>query len=45
MTAPDAHLAELSDDERQVLETWLVEFDLSWDEGRLALWVRSWPSV
>src|SRR5262249_46583195 len=43
MTAADAHLAELSDDKRQVLETWLVEFDLSWDENRLALWLRRLP--
>jgi serine/threonine protein kinase len=40
MLFTDAHLAELSDDQRQVLETWLVEFDLSWDEGQLASWVR-----
>jgi serine/threonine protein kinase len=43
VTATDAHLAELSDDKRQVLETWLVEFDLSWDEGRLAFWIRRLP--
>jgi hypothetical protein len=43
MAATDAHLAELSDNQRQVLETWLVEFDLSWDEGRLALWLRRLP--
>jgi predicted Ser/Thr protein kinase len=43
MTAADPHFAELSDDKRQVLETWLVEFDLSWDEDRLAFWVRKLP--
>ena len=29
-------LADLSDDDRQVLESWLVEFDQGWDEGLLA---------
>jgi predicted Ser/Thr protein kinase len=43
MTTPEAHLAELSDDQRQLLETWLVEFDLSWDEGRLASSARRLP--
>src|SRR5260370_691402 len=43
MTVTSAHLAGLSDDKRQALETWLVEFDLSWDEGRLASWVRRLP--
>jgi hypothetical protein len=43
MAVSDAHLAGLSDEQRQVLETWLVEFDLSWDEGRLAYWVGRLP--
>jgi hypothetical protein len=43
MTAPDAHLAELSDDQRQRLESWLVDFDLSWDEDHLAHWLRRLP--
>jgi hypothetical protein len=43
MTAADAHLAQLSDDQRQVLEAWLVEFDLSWDERRLASWAKRLP--
>src|SRR5260370_8015874 len=43
MTVTSAHLAGLSDDQRQVLEAWLVEFDLSWDEGRLASWARRLP--
>jgi predicted Ser/Thr protein kinase len=43
MTIPDAQFAELSDDQRQVLEAWLVEFDLSWDENRLQGWVRRLP--
>jgi predicted Ser/Thr protein kinase len=42
-TATDAHLAQLSDDRRRVLESWLVDFDLSWDEGRLAFWVHRLP--
>ena len=43
MTATDAQLEDLSDDQRQALETWLVEFDLAWDEGRLALWLSRLP--
>src|SRR5258708_7368854 len=43
MPATEAHLAELNDDQRQLLETWLVDFDLSWDEDRLATWVRRLP--
>jgi hypothetical protein len=43
MPATDAHLAELSDDQREVLETWLVEFDQTWDVGRLAAWMRRLP--
>jgi predicted Ser/Thr protein kinase len=43
MATPDAHLSELSDDQRQVLESWVVDFDLSWDEDRLAAWVRRLP--
>jgi hypothetical protein len=44
MTAMEPHLAELSDDQRQLLESWLIEFDQSWDEHRLALWVRKLPA-
>ena len=36
MGVADPRLAELSDDDRQVLESWLVEFDQGWDEGLLA---------
>jgi len=36
MAALNPRLAELSDDDRQVLESWLVEFDQGWDEGLLA---------
>jgi predicted Ser/Thr protein kinase len=43
MTSAEPHLAELSEDQRQVLETWLVEFDLSWDKGSLAAWVARLP--
>jgi hypothetical protein len=43
MRATEVHLAGLTDDQRQVLETWLVEFDQSWDEDRLASWVRRLP--
>jgi hypothetical protein len=43
MAVAEPHLAKLSDDKRQMLESWLVEFDLSWDEGRLAAWVARLP--
>src|SRR6516162_1278021 len=43
MPALDAHLDGFSDAQRQLLESWLVDFDLSWDEGRLAAWVRRLP--
>jgi predicted Ser/Thr protein kinase len=43
MTVAESHLAELSEDQRQVLESWLVDFDLSWDKGRLASWVARLP--
>ena len=33
----------LSEANRQVLETWRVEFERSWDEGRLAAWARQLP--
>ena len=36
MAALNPKLADLSDDDRQVLESWLVEFDRRWDEGLLA---------
>jgi hypothetical protein len=43
MPAADPHLAALSDDKRQLLESWLLDFDLSWDEGRLASWSTKLP--
>ena len=36
MAALNPRLADLSDDDRQVLESWLVEFDQRWNEGLLA---------
>jgi hypothetical protein len=36
MAAPDPQLADLSDDYRQALESWLVAFDQQRDEGLLA---------
>ena len=36
MTVLNPRLRDLSDDDRQVLESWLVEFDQGWDEGLLA---------
>ena len=35
MAALNPRLAGLSDDDRQVLDSWLVEFDQGWDKGRL----------
>ena len=43
MAVAEQQLAELSDDQRQLLESWLIEFDLSWDESRLAAAVRQLP--
>jgi formylglycine-generating enzyme required for sulfatase activity len=37
MAAPNPRLAELSEDDRRVLESWLIEFDQRWSEGLLAL--------
>src|SRR5262249_56298651 len=36
-------LADLPDPLRELLEVWLVEFDQSWDEGRLAARARQIP--
>ena len=43
MPATESHLAGLSDDARQLLEGWLVEFDRSWTGGRLMLWLDRLP--
>ena len=42
MTAVDS-ISNLPDDLRAQLEVWLVEFDRSWDEGRLAARARALP--
>jgi serine/threonine protein kinase len=44
MPATDSHLSSLSYDDREVLESWLVDFDLTWNEDRLRAWVRRLPS-
>src|SRR5262249_54868228 len=43
MTAAANHLHELSPGERSELEAWLLEFEQSWDEKRLANRVRRLP--
>jgi len=43
MATSNSQLAALSDDDRQVLESWLVEFDQHWDEGLLAGRARQIP--
>jgi Protein kinase domain len=40
MRTPETHLEPLSDDQRQVLEAWVVKFDLSWDERALVAWAQ-----
>ena len=45
MTSGESHLAALSAANRQVLEGWLVEFDQSWADGRLAARVQQLPPV
>jgi len=42
--AATVSLADLPDELRELLEGWLVEFDQSWDEGRLAARVRELPA-
>jgi predicted Ser/Thr protein kinase len=44
MTATDSHLANLCQEDRELLESWLVDFDLAWNENRLAGWVRRLPT-
>jgi hypothetical protein len=43
MAAAGQHLLALSDEHRQALESWLVEFDKGWKEGRLGEAVRQLP--
>jgi hypothetical protein len=35
--------AGISDQDRERLEAWLVDFDQGWDKNRLAAWVRKLP--
>ncbi len=41
--ATEVHLARLSNEKRQELESWLLDFDLSWDEHQLSSWVKKLP--
>jgi len=41
----DAGLAGLSDEDRRLVESWLVEFDQSWTKDRMAAWVRKLPPL
>src|SRR5947209_8768519 len=43
MATSEAHLAALTDEQRLLLEAWLVDFDLSWDESQLGSWARRLP--
>src|SRR5258707_176183 len=43
MPAAESHLLALSDEQRQVLESWLMAFDHKWDEQRLAVHVQRLP--
>ena len=43
MTAPNPRLLELSNEDRQELESWLVEFDQRWGEGLLSGRVNQIP--
>jgi serine/threonine protein kinase/Flp pilus assembly protein TadD len=43
MNARPEHLVKLAEAERRLLETWLIEFDQSWRDGRLAERVRELP--
>ncbi|HUT88198.1 MAG TPA: protein kinase [Thermoguttaceae bacterium] len=43
MAGRQANLLTLSDQQRDELESWLLEFDRSWTDDRLALWVRQLP--
>jgi serine/threonine protein kinase/CubicO group peptidase (beta-lactamase class C family) len=39
----DAGLAELSEQERQLVESWLREFDQTWNKARLGEWEKKLP--
>ncbi len=43
MAAPNPRLAELSDDDRQIVESWLIAFDQGWDEAILVSRVEQIP--
>ncbi len=43
MSSPTPRLAELSDNDRRVLESWLVEFNRRWEDGLLANRVDQMP--
>jgi formylglycine-generating enzyme required for sulfatase activity/serine/threonine protein kinase len=43
LAASDVEFAGLSDEERQQVESWLVEFDQGWDKDSLAAWLRKLP--
>jgi hypothetical protein len=45
MTETDAHLADLSEDDRQSLEAWLVDFELAWGKRPLKEWVGRLPAA
>jgi len=44
MVPPNVRLADLSDDDRLALESWLAEFDQSWAEGLLQSRVEQIPT-
>ncbi len=44
MAATDPNLAALSAPDRQLVESWLAEFDQSWKEDLLKAWLRKLPS-
>jgi serine/threonine protein kinase len=43
MPAAESHLLALSDEQRQVLESWLMAFDHQWDEQRLVAHLAKLP--
>src|SRR5690242_6497335 len=43
MTVTHLPLSQLSAADRRLVENWLAEFDLSWEEGKLAARARTLP--
>src|SRR5262245_61153863 len=43
MSIPEPSLSDLPPDDRRALESWLKEFDRSWEDGRLSRQVRLLP--